>query len=367
MIEFCHWSTTNNSLADHGLGNHPKKEGIRMSFERPATIKEVIDNIYRNKYLLPAIQREFVWGAEKIELLFDSLMRNYPIGSFLFWSVERDNLTNYQFYQFVRDYHERTNIHNPKANVSGDSEVIAILDGQQRLTALYIGLKGSYAYKLPRKRWDNDSAFPKRTLCLNLLSPSEDYEKEFEFKFLTASECKQRDDDTFWFPVGKILDINEPHEVGEFLIENGLNTPNKEKARFANRTLYRLQKLIHDEEIINYFLEKDESLDKVLNIFIRVNSGGTQLSHSDLLLSIATAQWKQRDAREDITGFVDEINGIGNGFNFNKDFVLKSCLVLSDFTDIAFKVDNFNASNMLKIEQNWDDISQAIRLAVTLY
>lgn len=72
-----------------------------MSFERPVTIKEAIENIHRKKYLLPAIQREFVWSAEQIEVLFDSLMRNYPIGSFLFWSVERDNLTNYQFYEFV--------------------------------------------------------------------------------------------------------------------------------------------------------------------------------------------------------------------------------------------------------------------------
>ena len=50
----------------------------------------------------------------------------------------------------------------------------------------------------------------------------------------------------------------------------------------------------------------------------------------------------------------------------NKDFVLKSCLVLSDFTDIAFKVDNFNKSNMLKIESNWDEITLAIKLAVNL-
>lgn len=337
-----------------------------MSFERPVTIKEAIDNVHRKKYLLPAIQREFVWSAEQIELLFDSMMRGYPIGSFLFWAVERQNLTNYQFYEFVRDYHERDNTHNPKADILGDADITAILDGQQRLTALYIGLKGSYAYKLPRKRWDNDTAFPKRKLCLNLLSPSQDYDKEYDFEFLTVSERKHRDDNTFWFSVGDILEIKEPHEVNDFLIENGLNTVDKEKAKFANRTLFRLHKLIHTDEIINYFLEKDESLDKVLNIFIRVNSGGTELSYSDLLLSIATAQWKQRDAREEITVFVDEINGIGNAFNFNKDFVLKSCLVLSDFGDIAFKVDNFNSSNMLKIEKNWDDISQAIRLAVTL-
>ena len=69
-----------------------------------------------------------------------------------------------------------------------------------------------------------------------------------------------------------------------------MNRLDGDKAKFANRTLFRLQKLVHDDEIINYFLEKDESLDKVLNIFIRMNSGGTQISYSDLLLSIATAQ-----------------------------------------------------------------------------
>jgi hypothetical protein len=103
-----------------------------------------------------------------------------------------------------------------------------------------------------------------------------------------------------------------------------------------------------------------------LNIFIRVNSGGTILSYSDLLLSIATAQWKERDAREEITDFVDELNNIGDGFAFDKDFVLKTCLVLSDFTDIAFKVDNFNRKNMTLIEKNWANITQALRLTVTL-
>jgi hypothetical protein len=115
---------------------------------------------------------------------------------------------------------------------------------------------------------------------------------------------------------------------------------------------------------MNYYLERGKELNKVLQIFIRVNSGGTPLSYSDLLLSIATASWKERDARETITSLVDELNGIGDTFNFNKDLILKTCLVLCDFTDIAFKVDNFNAANMRKIEESWDRIAAAIRLAV---
>jgi hypothetical protein len=123
---------------------------------------------------------------------------------------------------------------------------------------------------------------------------------------------------------------------------------------------------VHKNKSINFFLERGESLDKVLNIFIRVNSGGTQLSYSDLLLSIATAQWKEKDAKEEITSFVDEINSVGDGFNIDKDFVLKSCLVLSGFKDIAFKVDNFNQDNMLAIEKQWDDIAKAIKSAIVL-
>jgi uncharacterized protein with ParB-like and HNH nuclease domain len=140
----------------------------------------------------------------------------------------------------------------------------------------------------------------------------------------------------------------------------------RKTGQFANQTLFKLWTVIHKSQVINYFLEEDEQLDKVLNIFIRVNSGGTILSYSDLLLSIAAAQWTKLDARETITAFVDELNGIGNGFNFNKDWVLKSCLVLGDFTDIAFKVDNFNKANMLRIEKSWDEISKALRNAVLL-
>lgn len=102
---------------------------------------------------------------------------------------------------------------------------------------------------------------------------------------------------------------------------------------------------------------------KVLNIFIIVNSGGTILSYSDLLLSIASAQWEEYDAREEIINFVDYINEIGNRFNINKDFVLKSSLVLSDFKNIAFKTNNFNKRNMLEIESNWEEIKNALSLS----
>lgn len=337
-----------------------------MAFVKPVTIQYAINKIHKKEFLLPAIQREFVWDTYQIERLFDSLMRDYPISSFLFWEVEKNNIHDYQFYEFVRQYHERDNSHNPKADLNGEEGIVAILDGQQRLTSLYIGLKGTYANKLPRKRWDNDDAFPKRKLCLNLTRAAKNGDMNYDFKFLTEQEKSESKGDCHWYSVGDILDLAENADVNDYLLDNGLMSLDPEKSKFASRTLFKLWKVINDTESINFFLEKDKSLDKVLNIFIRVNSGGTQLSYSDLLLSIATAQWKKRDAREEITSFVDELNRVGDGFAVNKDFVLKCCLVLSDFSDIAFKVDNFNKDNMLSIEKNWDKISAAIKLALKL-
>lgn len=337
-----------------------------MAFQTPLTINEVITNIHSKKYLLPSIQREFVWSTDQITKLFDSLMRDYPINAFLFWKVSKENINEFRFYEFLRDYHQRKKRHNEKADLSGSEDVIAVLDGQQRLTSLYIGLKGSYAYKLSYKRWDNEQAYPVRKLYLNLLAASEDSEYEYEFEFLTDSEAKN-DEDHFWFKVGDMLDMRSLSDVMKFWSKNIVfGNTSSEKADYANDTLSKLFAMIHVNPIISYYLEQSKELDKVLNIFIRVNSGGTTLSYSDLLLSFATAQWDQKDAREEINNFVDEINEIGRGFNFNKDFVLKACLVLSDFSDISFKVDNFNRSNMLKIQDNWDDITKAIRDAVRL-
>jgi uncharacterized protein with ParB-like and HNH nuclease domain len=77
------------------------------------------------------------------------------------------------------------------------------------------------------------------------------------------------------------------------------------------KTLERLRQTVHADPVIAAHVEEDQDLDLVLDIFIRVNSGGMTLSSSDLLLSVATAQWRERDARESIHSLVDEINAIG--------------------------------------------------------
>jgi len=334
-----------------------------MHFETPITIAKAIENIQSNQYILPAIQREFVWSDKQIENMFDSLMRGYPIGSFLFWQIQPDKLSDFQFYRFMDRYHQRDHSHNEPIYLTGEQSKTAVLDGQQRLTALNIGLMGYYASKLPYYRWNSDHAFPKRTLHLNLLAkPDEEQEMAYSFKMMAADKMKN-DENNFWFPVGEILQFKEVYDVFQFCNKHDLVGSDLEH---PSKTLVRLWKVIVDSGVINYYLEEEQNLDKVLNIFIRVNSGGTELSYSDMLLSIATAQWKTFDAREEIYTLVDDLNNRTESFNFNKNFILKSCLVLSDIKSVVFKIDNFKKDNMQKIEEQWAEIKAALTLTVRL-
>jgi hypothetical protein len=170
------------------------------------TIAAALGRIQGTHYVLPAIQREFVWKPEQIERLFDSLMQGYPFGTFLFWKVEPSTSGKFKFYDFVLNYHQRDAAHCPELPALHNQAVTAVLDGQQRLTALNIGLRGSMAVKQPNKWWTNPDAFPKRTLRLNLLSPLEPDEDGmvYDFRFLDDAQAEQSSA-ALWFKVPNVL------------------------------------------------------------------------------------------------------------------------------------------------------------------
>lgn len=334
-----------------------------MSFQAPISIRSAIDRIHKNEFVLPAIQREFVWDADQIIRLFDSLMRGYPVGSFLFWKVDKEHCHDFQFYGFLREYHERDSRHNPLVNLTGQEGVTAILDGQQRLTSLYIGLRGTYA---SRTKWawrTSDHAYPKRRLYLNLSRPAPESEDglKYDLRFLTDGERIGAKADGYWFPIGDVLKFSNLFDIINYLREHSLI-----EDQFPQECLAALYQAVCEKALINYYLEAEQDLEKVLNIFIRVNSAGTVLGYSDILLSIATAQWRNVDAREAIHELVDSLNRTRGGFSVTKDFVLKSCLVLGDISDVKFRVTNFNARNMAAIEAAWPKVTSALRMAVDL-
>ena len=174
---------------------------------------------------------------------------------------------------------------------------------------------------------------------------------------------KSQNENECWFPVGDILTMaNAGPAMTRWLNARLL----QDQVDEAHEVLFRLYEVVHTEPMIAYYEEKGQELDKALQIFIRMNDGGTPLSHSDLLLSIAVAQWTDHDARQEIHGLVDDLNKIGTGFEFSKDLVLKGGLMLSDIGSVGFKVDNFNHANMDTFERNWENIKRAMLLTVQL-
>ncbi len=327
-------------------------------------IKDAMSNIATNLYLLPAIQRKFVWSSDQIEMLFDSILRNYPINSFMLWKITDNEIkTGYKFYSFIKDYAQKFHEDNPDASSALiNNDFYAVIDGQQRLTSLYIGLNGSYREKRLNKWWkDNEDSLPTKRLYLELSSPimsGIDNAKEFNFRFLTDKQ-KKEDLETntghYWFRVGDILKFKDLSDVNQYLIDNGLFTN-----RFSMSALANLFNKVSTEELINYYTVEEQDQDKVLDVFIRTNSGGTPLSFSDLLMSIASANWTQFDARDEMRKTKDEIYSFGNpNFIVSQDFILKAILVLSD-VDLRFKIQNFCKSNITMFEKKWSDIKKSL-------
>ena len=252
------------------------------------TIKETLDSIASHEYVLPAIQREFVWRPEQVCNLFDSLMQGYPFGEFMFWRVAPENSGQYRWYDFVREYHQRDNPHCPELGPVNDKPLTAVLDGQQRLTAFNIGLRGAMAIKLPYKWWNSWDAFPRRVLALDLLaSPDPDEEgSKYTFEFIDEDRLGIKDA-RLWFKVSDILSLAAGPDMLGWLLNKGLS---QDQLSLAYGTLDRLYQAIRVEPVVAYYEEKSQDIERVLNIFIRCNSGGTPLSYSNLLLSIAVSQ-----------------------------------------------------------------------------
>ena len=332
-----------------------------MSFFPPLSVADSIEKIDYNQYLLPAIQRDFVWSSSQIEMLFDSLMQGYPIGSMLLWRVNGKNTKNQRFYGILKKYRERYQIRSEEISTKNIPSFEVVLDGQQRLTALYLGLKGSFAYHGYNLGWkDNEYSVPTRYLYLylkykknekNNLNDSDD-DRKFEFSFLKPEEVDNNESNR-WFKVGDILGIKGTAQLNACFKKHNIVDDE------AQEIISRLHDIIHLEKLIHYYLEDSSDFTRALNIFIRINSGGTILSYSDLVMSTTIMGWMNLDAKKEINGLVDELVK-EYGYPVNKDFILRTYLVLYN-EDIKFRVQNFSIKNAKNFEEHWHEIKFAIK------
>lgn len=351
-------------------------------YDQRVTIRDAVRRIENGDYLLPAIQREIVWEREQITDLFDSVLQGYPIGTFLYWDLHEENWDEYTMYGFIKDYITSTKwietgaqTRNSKVKPDGAGDLKLILDGQQRLSSFYIGLKGTYTYKEPYKWYRNQSAWTKSRLYLNLSSDPRAKAKEggdrntrYHFEFLSAEKYDDaliQHDGEWWFRAGAILNYPDTIDLRQYIDDKKSELDIENKGAFG-QNLRDLRRAVHDQKYITYFEEQKQDIDRVLEIFIRTNDGGTQLSKSDLLLSIAQANWQEYDAREELTTFVDHLNTqLPMTNNYGKDFLLKSSLVLADLP-VRYRVSQFKRENVAQMEAQWPEIRRAIEEAATL-
>lgn len=333
-----------------------------------ATIAETIDKLNVSLFL-PAIQRPFVWEDDQVVQLFDSLMKGYPISSFLFWKVAPENNDNWQMYRFAENF-RFGEIHTEPVGTEG-RELSLVLDGQQRLTSMLIGLRGTFTVKAKGRRWDNPNAWQKKRLYIDLLvdpeqssdnrNDEDDIEQPYGFQFLEKAATSGAA--SLWMKVGQILDCHDDNQfvtLKASILGQLPPSANWVARQTAERSLDRLYAMVWKDEIISSFTEHVQDYDRVLGIFVRANDGGTKLSPSDLMMAVLSSKWSDISAKEEIYNLVETVNNrLDRKNNVTKDFVMKACLVLSDL-DPVYKVRNFNNKNLEIMRGDWTATKTAI-------
>ncbi|WP_053967082.1 DUF262 domain-containing protein [Haloarcula rubripromontorii] len=344
-------------------------------------IANVIPDI-NNQIFLPGIQREFVWDKEQMIQLFDSVIRGYPIGSFLFWNARGKFAENQIKYEFVQHYitegvypdeFDDVRFRNPKVRdefaTDLPDKLTLVLDGQQRLTTFYIGLKGSLTDRGYRQLRKKPESWTRKKLYINLLSdPSRVTEDDRKLKYIL--DFKQPDPShsasEYWYPVGDILNVETQDERYALVdeIQDELEAAGVSHSainrKYIEQNLNELWRAIHERDTINYYELDSKHSDNVLDIFIRANEGGTQLGKEEMLLSMATAKWSEGansiDARKKITTLVDKLNGYDAqaGFDFDIGFILRNLLAASELSS-KYDIQNFSDKNLQQMKEVFQD------------
>lgn len=295
-------------------------------------------------FWLPNIQRPFVWSEDQIARLFDSIMREYPISTLLVWKTKEP----IKHRAFIDNYHrdiKLTDFHKPENNHSK----MMVLDGQQRLQSLYIGLKGSYSGTSRELYLD--------ILSGELVSPED---IRYRFSFLEKSQAAWpwvRFKDIVF--VTSKLDTQIAKEI-KALAPATLSTEDAEKIE-TNIGRAR-QEFVNNDNLTYQELDGIDNpnayrIDDIVEIFIRANSGGTKLGKSDLLFSLLIASWD--DADREIESLLEDLNQ--GGFDFDRDFILKACLTILG-KGARYDVEKFrDGKTKHEIISNWEAIATSIK------
>lgn len=246
-------------------------------------VQQILNQIDSGDIALPEFQRGYVWNRDQVRGLFTSLYRGYPVGGFMTWNTQADTAA-------------------ARGGVSTDGTIRLLLDGQQRATSLYGVIRGT----APKFFEGNQKAFT--GLFFNVEDES--------FEFYAPGKMKN---DPAWVDVsalfaGGYAALGKLHPVLNRLASGDENRTGELVGRVASVAAIA-DRDMHIEEVTG----PDKTIDVVVDIFNRVNSGGTKLSKGDLALAKVCASWPE--ARQQ---FNDALTHWRNaGFDFRLDWLLR--------------------------------------------
>ena len=295
-------------------------------------------------FWLPNIQRPFVWSEEQICRLFDSILREYPISTLLIWKTT-SGIRRRKFIDNWRSTLKLSAFFVPEDN----KKKCLVLDGQQRLQSLYIGLRGSFEGK---------------ELYFDILSGTVALPDDIKYKFEFRNPGESK------FPWVKFKDlvfttIKKRDFINDFRAQNNgiLSQDNEDRIEenidLIDRT-FKMEESVTYQELDSIDNPDLYTEDDVVEVFIRANSGGTKLEKSDLLFSLLNATWEVADDK--MESLLNDLNR--HGFAFDRDFVLKTCLVLLE-QGAKYEVSKFRKHGVREdIEKHWESLTNSIRAVV---
>lgn len=347
---------------------------------------------------IPSLQREFCWGLEDIEDLFDSLLRGLPIGTLLLWNATADDADPNQEakYKFIRHYANRSNFPNTDApeTVNYHSEKVAAdaafesytfaLDGQQRLTSFLIALRGSFYDHRYRKHTDKFNSYHKKQLCLDLLTdpdrsqPDDAQENIYRFEFRRESkqdyaneaDAYDLETDEYWFPINAAWRDHNEISVDGLLSPASFGADELPERVAVN--LERLERALTAEQIPCEEV-RDMVSEEALELFVRRNKGGEELSNSDIAFSLITVYWDMfdEDGSDPKDIFESRASQLTSkfsrySFGFGKGFLIRSLLYLKGEKP-SFEQDNLVPETISPLEDIWgDSFFDTVRMAFNL-
>lgn len=302
---------------------------MKKTDARSIKIIDLIQKIQNNEFVLPEIQREFVWDLNRIAELWDSIYHGYPIGQLLFWETESE-ISTYDFFDdnleapFLFENKRPKWRHTKKVSSTGKT---IVLDGQQRLTSLFLGSRREGVSTKIRR---NSSIIKAKVLCIYI--GKEDADGDNEIKLF---DWKDQDDiPEDYLPVYEALNSRSSKNLYIRILKN----------RIFNQRHYAHRVDDQDSAVSVSYVKNDDMI-SVVEIFRRLNNNGRPMTKSELFLAMLFGSSEARDLKDDIAGLATA---------YGEDFDVKD----STITQLLVTVFGLDGAKLSNLENVSDKIAK---------